>query len=250
VTRTCATGLIKLVDVKAWIAVVVLSLSGACSTPGWDGRVESWGTMRAVMRDGDTRARISVAEVTRVPGTIGVGALEGLQGEIAVFDGVPWIARVEGDHVEFGRGTRSGDQATLLALAVVRRWKTIPIDKDLAAADVDALLATAQRDFGLGQRPWPFVIEGELFDVEAHVLHGQCPEAGAVAPGHEPFRRSFASVRGRLVGFYAPNSVGELVHHGQMTHVHVIVEEPDVYVGHVDSASVRGGAWLRVPAVD
>ncbi len=235
---------------KALFAAIVIASFGACRTPGWDGRVESWGTMHAVMRDSDTRARVSVAGVTRVPGTIGVGALAGLQGEIAVFDGVPWIARVEGDDVEYGRGARGGDQATLLAIAVVRRWKTIPIDKDLAAADIDALLATAQRDFGLGQRPWPFVIEGDLFDVEAHVLHGRCPEAGAVDPGHEPFRKSFAGVRARLVGFYAPNLVGDLVHHGQSTHVHVIVEQPEAFVGHVDSAGVRGGAWLRVPAVD
>lgn len=206
--------------------------------------------MRAVMHDGETQGRVSVAQVTRTPGTVGVGALEGLQGEIAVVDGVPWIARVEGDRVESERGVRGGDQATLLAVAVVRRWKTIPIDKDLAAGDLDAVLAAAQHDLGLGERPWPFLIEGDLFDVEAHVLRGKCPEAGKVDPEHEPIRRSFAEVRARLVGFYAPGAVGDLVHQGQSMHVHVVVEEPEVFVGHVDSTGVRAGAWLRVPAVD
>jgi hypothetical protein len=240
----------KLVGVKAILAAAVLLSLRACSAPGWDGRVESWGTMSAVMRDGQTQARVSVLDVTRSPGTVGIGALAGLQGEIAVVDGVTWIARVDGDHIECSRGTRSGDSATLLAISEVRRWKTIAIDRDLAAADLDAFLVQAQRDLGLGQRPWPFVIEGDLFDVQAHVLNGQCPFAGPVDPEHEPIRRSFAQVHARLVGFYAPNAVGELVHHGQSTHVHVIVEEPEAFVGHVDTAGVRGGAWLLVPAVD
>jgi alpha-acetolactate decarboxylase len=206
--------------------------------------------MRDVMMDGHTQARVSLVDVARMSGTVGIGALEGLQGEIAIVDGVPWVARVEGDKLECTRGARSGDRATLLAISRVDRWKTIAIDRDLSPAELDALLASTQRDLGLGQRPWPFLVEGDLADVQAHVLNGQCPYAGAVEAEHEPIRRTFESVRARLVGFYAPNSVGELVHHGQSTHMHVIVEEPEVFVGHVDSASVRGGAWLRVPAVD
>jgi alpha-acetolactate decarboxylase len=236
--------------VKAIVAAVVLLFLGACSVPGWNGQIEAWGSMRDVMMDGHTQARVSVVDAGRMSGTVGIGALEGLQGEIAIVDGVPWISRVDGDHLECARGARNGDRATLLAISHVSRWKTIAIDRDLSPAELDALLASTQRDLGLGQRPWPFVIEGDLFDVGAHVLRGQCPYAGPVDPEHEPIRRSFAEVRARLVGFYAPNSVGELVHHGQATHVHVIVEQPEVFVGHVDSVSVRGGAWLRVPAVD
>ncbi len=234
-----------------FIALVALSLLfSACSAPSWNGQIEAWGSMREVMMGGKTQARVSVVDAGRMSGTVGIGALEGLQGEIAIVDGVPWIARVDGDHLECTRGARNGDQATLLAISHVNRWKTLAIDRDLSPAELDAFLASTQRDLGLGQRPWPFIIQGELADVQAHVLRGQCPYAGAVDAEHEPIRRTFSEVRARLVGFYAPNSVGELVHHGQSTHMHVIVEEPEVFVGHVDSVSVRGGAWLLVPAVD
>lgn len=222
----------------------------SCAAPTWNGRVESWGTMREVMAEGQTQARVSLGDVPHTPGVVGIGTLTGLQGEIAIVDGVPWIARVDGDRVESARGEHSGDHATLLAIADVRRWKTIAIDRDLAAADLDSFLSSSARDLGLGQRPWPFVIQGDLAGVEAHVLRGKCPYAGPVDAEHAPIRRTFALVRGRLIGFYAPDAVGELVHHGQSTHMHVLVEDPDVFVGHVDTAGVRAGAWLLVPAVD
>ena len=235
---------------KPILAVALLLFVSACSARGWDGRIETWGTMRAVMRDGATEGRVSLVDATRPAGTVGIGALEGLMGEIAAVDGVCWIARVDGDELASERGARAGDRATLLATSTVHRWRTIALDRDVAAGELDALLSAAARDAGLGGRPWPFVIEGDFTHVAAHVLRGACPSAGIVDPQHEPIRRSFARVRGRLIGFFAPDSAGELVHHGQSSHVHLLVEEPDVFVGHVDAAGVAGGALLRVPAVE
>jgi alpha-acetolactate decarboxylase len=205
--------------------------------------------MREVMAEGATQARVSLVDSTRAPGTVGIGALAGLTGEIAIVDGQSWIARVDGDSLRCERGAKATDSATLLAIARVPRWWTIPIDQDVAATDLDALLARTARERGLGQRAWPFMIEGELVGVEAHVLRGKCPFAGPVDAQHEPIRRSFERVRGRLVGFYAPDSAGELVHHGQASHVHVIVEQPALFIGHVDAAGVSAGAFLRVPAM-
>ncbi len=233
---------------KLCAASVILLLATACGAPTWNGRVETWGTMREVMRDGATGGRVALGEVTRSSGAVGIGALEELTGEIALVNGTWWIARVDGDRLECAQGMRRGDSATLLAVADVPRWWTVPIDRDIAAADLDALLARTARDMGLWQTAWPFVIEGNLVGVEAHVLRGQCPFAGAVEPEHEPIRRTFASVRGRVVGFYAPNAAGELVHHGQASHVHVIIEAPELFVGHVDAAGVAAGALLLVPA--
>jgi alpha-acetolactate decarboxylase len=233
---------------KLSAASVILLLATACGTSTWNGRVETWGTMREVMRDGKTDARVSLGDVTSSSGAIGIGALEGLTGEIALVDGTWWIARVDGDRLECSKGVRRGDSATLLAVADVPRWWTVPIDHDVAAADFDALLARTARDMGLWQPAWPFVVEGELVGVEAHVLRGECPFAGEVSAEHEPIRRSFANVRGRLVGFHAPGSGGELVHHGQASHVHVILEQPEPFVGHVDAVGVAAGALLLVPA--
>lgn len=173
---------------RATIVVGVLFAAGACATGST--RVESWGTMREVMRDGRTEARVALRDVLGPPGLVGVGALAGLTGEIAIVDGVAWVARLEPE-LRCGRGARPDDRATLLAVADVPEWTTTTIDRDLSAMEFEALLAERAAAPVLAARDvWPFVVEGELLDVASHVLNGECPFAGAVDPAHEPVRRS------------------------------------------------------------
>lgn len=224
---------------------VLAALLAACATATWDGSVASWGTMREVMRDGRTEGRVELDAALR-PASVGLGALEGLSGEIAVLGGEVWVARVADGRLECARGVRSGERATLLALSEVSDWEEVRVERDLAPDELVELLASLETRSRAGA-PWPFVVEGELLGVEAHVLNGACPFAGEVEPGHEPLRRSLDRAAGKLVGFHAPGSAGVLVHHGQAIHAHVLLESPDVYVGHVDRAGVGAGARVLVP---
>jgi hypothetical protein len=228
------------------LAAIALWLA-ACGSARWDGRVASWGTMREVMRDGRTEGRVALDAVIR-PASVGLGALEGLSGEIAVLGGEAWVARVVDGRLECARGTRAGERATLLALGEVDVWDEVRIERDLAPEELVELLASLEAEGRTpAGAPWPFVVEGGLVGVEAHVLNGACPFAGEVEPGHEPLRRSLDRAAGKLVGFHAPGSAGVLVHHGQAIHAHVLLETPEVYVGHVDRAGVLAGARVLVP---
>lgn len=204
--------------------------------------------MREVMHDGKTWGRVALTDVLGSKATVGIGALEGLRGEIAIVDGVAWVARVEGGQLICTREARASDRATLLALSDVEEWQAIRLDEGALPGELEPLLARVAEQTGLGcDEPWPFVIEGELVAVESHVLNGKCPFAGTVEQAYEPLRRSIASQRGRLIGFYAPSASGTLVHHGQTTHVHIVLDEPNIYVGHVDRTGVGAGATLLVP---
>jgi alpha-acetolactate decarboxylase len=235
-----------LAAVTAFLAMVALA---GCSTARWNGRVATWGSMRDVMRDGRTEGRVALGEAVTSPNAVGLGALEGLRGEIAVLDGVVWICRVDDGGSACRRGAKPGEQATLLALSDVPAWDSIAVDEDLIPEAIAPFLADVARRTGLGDRePWPFVVEGEFVDVESHVLNGECPFAGPVAPEHEPSRKVRGAVRGTLVGYFAPAAVGTLVHHGEAIHVDLLLRSPEVYVGHVDRVTVRAGARLLVPA--
>jgi len=228
------------------IAGLLLAALAACrsSEPG----MRSWGSMREVMAEGKTHGRVEIAGVLDSPGIVGIGALEGLRGEIAILDGVAWVARVDAQ-LSCARGARPQERATLLAISDVDEWSEVELESAASQSEFELQLEQLGRRSDLAKRgAWPFVVEGELLAVETHVLNGQCPFAAAVDAGHEPIRRSFASVRAKLIGFYAPSSGGELVHHGQVTHAHLLVETPEVYVGHVDSVSFTAGACLRIPA--
>src|SRR6185436_15409534 len=67
-----------------------------CAKPTWDGRVENWGEMRPVMREGQTEARVQLSEVVKRPHAYAVGAVESLDGEIVIEDGKCWLARKKG----------------------------------------------------------------------------------------------------------------------------------------------------------
>lgn len=67
-------------------------------------RVETVGAMRDVMQKGDLSARISLDALAGLPHLYALGPLEGLKGEITIFDGVPSIATVEAGEMRVTSG--------------------------------------------------------------------------------------------------------------------------------------------------
>ena len=103
--------------------------------------------------------------------------------------------------------------------------------------------------------PFPFVIVGNLHDVEMHVIRGACPVRSKrneikLQKYHQPFETTFPSITGTLVGIYAKNAAGNLTHPDKSTHTHVVfkfVDDGPELTGHVDSVAVAEGAVLRLP---
>lgn len=230
---------------------IVAALCGLCACRSHVDaeHIRTWGSMREVMREGKVQGRVQLASVLTSEHVVGIGALAGLRGEIAIVDGVAWVARIDAGKLTCSSGARSEDAATLLAVDDVAAWTEMALDADTSAAEFEALLARlAERSDLRERRAWPFVVEGEFTSVDAHVLNGQCPFAGEVDLDHKPVRRSFERVQGTLVGFFAPNSEGDLVHHGQATHMHLVHSGAEPFVGHVDRADLVAGVRLRIPA--
>ncbi len=212
--------------------------------------VEQFGGMRAVLREGKSEPRIALTRALSKPHAFGVGALAGLSGEVTILDGQAVVSRVR-DGVLRSGPPEPDDQATLLTLTSVARWRTAPLDH--AAADAE--LEQAVRDIAAASgidvaQPFPFVIEGDLSALDVHVINGECPMAGGGESGPTaPWRlRLGAPAKARLVGIYANGREGEMTHHGSSAHMHVLIErDGHVITGHVESARVDAGAAVRVP---
>ena len=219
----------------------------------WDGEVQRWGTLREVLRLGETEARVDLTVAADRAHAYGIGALEGVEGEVLVHDGVVWISRVEGDACRTRRLTQPAtERATLLALAHVPRWTSVPVERAVPADEVDAFVAAEARRLGLDlDRPFPLVVEGPLSGLALHVLNGACPFAQPLAPDdpRAPLRRKQERARGLLVGFYSQGAPGELTHHGSATHLHVLLHGDEPLMGHVDAVGLQPGAVLRLPRV-
>jgi alpha-acetolactate decarboxylase len=241
----------------AALALGALALAAGCySTPPqpqpWKGRIDVYGTMHAVMLEGKTEGRVELAPLQADARLVGIGALEGLAGEVVLLDGVAWCTRSgELGTLETHAGAEKGAKATLLATARVSQWFALPVAAELPFSGIEAFVAQAAREHGLAHtETFPFLIEGSFHDVRAHVLHGSCPYMGKSPPGTEPVRRVLPLAKGRLVGFYTELAPGTLTHMGEKTHVHLLVKEGESIVAHVDELRIDAGAVLKLPLVE
>ncbi len=209
--------------------------------------VQYWGGMRDVLRNGNTQGRVKLADVVG-PGTIAVGALEGLGAEITIIDGETQLAEVNFSDLSKGLRVRShtaDDKATLLVLADVPHWTEQTLDP---ASDISALEA-AIRSLALAQgldvtQPFPFRIEGIATELHLHVLNHSCPIANPEGPA--PWRFEGTGIPVTLVGFLAHDAAGVLTHHGQSSHIHAVLKGREVS-GHVDAIQFDRPTRLYLP---
>lgn len=234
-----------------WTLLLGLLLVSCAADPPaatW-GEFERWGTLREALREGKVEARVEVSDVA-APGVWGVGALEGLRGEITVADGEVWVTE-GGAAPETRRGADLAAPATVLFTGRVAGWWEVAVEHDVAAADLDAFVAARARTVGLDpDDTFPFVVEGSLRDLRLHVIAGACP-VRARALGQEPdppaYEARFQVTPGRLVGIYAPQGAGVVCHHGSRSHVHALLEQPGAWTGHVESVGLKAGSRLLLP---
>jgi hypothetical protein len=196
--------------------------------------------MREVLREGDDRGRIGVIEASG-PDTIAVGALAGLEGEITVVDGAPMVAIGATGEI---RPARPGDRAALLVAADVPTWRSIPLQgpvEDLAALEDAVAEALVRAGFDL-EEPVPIRVRGYATEIACHVIAGACPIARPDGP--PPRRLEQQGITVELVGVYARGRAGELTHHTNRTHLHVVAPGT---MGHLDAVALSD-AVLLVPS--
>lgn len=233
------------------LAFLLLGCAPACRAPqaaAWDGELASWGTMRAVLRDGDDRARVALVDLAR-DDIHALGALAGLAGEITIVDGEVWITRGHPERPTTTRGPAGDAAATLLFACEVRAWREIPVEQDVPAAELDAFIERCAARAGLDPtRPFPFQVEGRLTELALHVVADECPlRARARGAPTDAFELRTDALDGRLFGIFAPDSAGVVCHAGARNHVHALLETPAVLTGHVESCGLAAGSVLRLP---
>jgi alpha-acetolactate decarboxylase len=223
-------------------------------SPGWDGNVQQWGTLRDVMHGKVMDGQVRLSDATDKPHTFGIGAPDKLQGEILIADSVAWLAKIKDDNQIVTQRSSPEDSAVLLAVAQVPLWSDVAVDQDVSADDFDDFIKSTMLQAGLDKlETVPFMIEGQFSSLNLHVLNGQCPfavvkvDVGGAGPPH---RTTLNDVEGLLVGFYAENGAGRITHHSTSTHVHALVENGDDQAsGHVDAVALKAGSVIRVPVL-
>jgi alpha-acetolactate decarboxylase len=245
--------------VTALIGQLVLSIAVLFGpTPAADAaELVQYGTMHEAIGQQQSEGRVVLAELLERPHFFGVGALEGLQGEITAYDGKIVITTVGADGKwQAGPDAPTDEQATLLVGAYADTWSEVSLHNDVPAANFDALVSTIAENAVPGlEQPFMFTIEGDFENVRLHVINGACPlhsrmHKVELPEESRPFEGEIDAVSGRIVGVFAKDAVGRLTHPATSTHTHILFDDPatgKTITGHIERLDIVKGATLRLP---
>ncbi|MHC5111565.1 MAG: hypothetical protein ACYTHJ_16995 [Planctomycetota bacterium] len=234
--------MLRMIWLGSWLSI---ALGCSAARTGWDQSVQSWGTIREVLADQQSQARVLLADAVADSSTFGVGALQGLSGEVTIYQGRVWLAQGKEGEVVTRYADGRDDHATLLVVAQVSAWQDFVLEDELSGADLEQRIHELAAASGIDvDRPFPFLLIGNLA-ADVHVINGGCPR---VDPSADPFRSRLEAEEVMAVGFFADQSEGVLTHHGSRVHIHALVAGEKPETGHVDLLTTRAGAILRLPA--
>jgi len=209
------------------------------------------GALREIMHMGRTERRVDLAALVGQKGIFGLGALEGLGGEVTLWDGQLWLSTPDGHGgAVAGQHTATTAGATLLVTSVVTAWQERPVTEAVSFAELDAFIEREARAAGVNvKEAFPFRIEGAPTRLDWHVIDGS--KIPKDAHGHEAHMRtavrgSLAGTPVQILGFYSPKHHAIFTHHDTNTHAHVISDAPMV-TGHIDHVDIAEGARLYLP---
>ena len=229
--------------------------------------LKHYGHFKKMMHMKKTDGVVDLKQAISQPHSYGVGAPAHGTGEITIVDGKLWL-----DYGIDGLGnakheTMKGEQAVLLVTVEVAKWQDIILPEDMSTVHLHEFILAQAGSNGLDvKEPFPFLLEGQYFDLDWHVLNGLKPKGAHNGPlakikrwfmgligragGHKGvFKKTKehqANNAGKVVGFYSAASQGVYTHPGESWHLHLVIEK-EGKAGHIDGFSVRKGTVLKLP---
>jgi hypothetical protein len=214
--------------------------------------------MHETLAKGKHQARVRLADLLAAEHFYGVGAIEGLRGEITILDSAAFATAAASED-GLDSLDASTQAATLLVGQSVPRWTDIALQDAVTPEGFDDVIRDSAVGRGLDPvQPFMFLVEGDLIDVRLHVIDGACPVHARMQkletpPDRHPYELNATRLRGTVVGVYAPDAVGKLTHPDTSTHAHLIFTDPKTgkrVTGHLERAGISGGATVKVPSAN
>lgn len=235
-------------------AALALGVLAACDVPPparFDGQFEVHGALRAMFHQGQTGKVVALDSFVPDPDMFAVGALADLAGEITIADGQVYLSYPDGDSARTEVASHSDAGAALLVASHVSGWIETATRREVTLAQLEDEIAELAAAEGLAPEVrFPFVLEGEVENLQWHVIDGARLQGGGTS--HADHLAAAVQLErerspAKLIGFYSTRDQGVFTHMGSRIHVHCVLEGP-VASGHVDDVVVPSGTTVRLPA--
>lgn len=211
--------------------------------------VKNAGSRLKIINEGDFSTTISLDTLTEISDLFAIGPIEGLKGEITVYNGEISVATIDNNKAKF-TSTASGVNAIFMVYGSSLKWKEITIEKTLSGIDeIENLIKKQLLANGLTtENPFPFRIEGNVSYIDYHIIYKKDNAPHNIIE-HQKAKQKFRidNEAVKIVGFWA-DSLGEEVytHPGHRTHIHFLQKNKNLS-GHIDNIQIKKGAILYLP---
>ena len=231
-------------------AVAALAIASSCRSTATGGpeipRVDHLGSITEMLESGSTEGKFALAPLLGLKHLYAIGPLDGMRGELLVWDGTSFVARVAGDTVAIT--TERDVKALFLVWSSVREWREVKVpDEARPLSAFEPWLGQAASRLGLpDDRPFAFRVVGAVERAELHVLD-HAPGAPLTTASHEAAKKPF-SVRQapvQMLGFHSRNARGIYTPRDSNVHVHLRTTVGST-MGHVTDFTLAPGAIVEI----
>lgn len=250
-----ATGLAA----TAIAALLIITAYTAIAGTKREEMVEYIGAQRDIFTSGKASGVVSLEDLATRRGLYAMGPVEGLDGEITIFDSKPYITKVRGREFIMDNTLKHG--AFFLVWTEQAAWKDVPVPASVRGyADLQRFVREQAQAAGIDTgRPFPFLLAGAPVEIKWHI---NVDRTGGKPITKELFSRSkehfvMRSEPVDIVGFYSESHAGVFLSQyapsvkegsGMRNAIHVhLVSRSGKAAGHIDDLTLGEGMVLRLP---
>jgi acetolactate decarboxylase len=214
------------------------------------GEVRWLGAMRKVMREGDLTGVVDLRALADRSHLYAVGPLEGLRGEVTIWDGKPSLATLKNGKVAIGKEFQG--KACFLVFAQVSRWREFDLPANLNKPEaLEGHIRQVAHMAGVNtEQPIPFLVCGTAAQATLHIVN-KTDNAPHTPKDHDKIKVPFdlEDQEVKVIGFYSEKHAGIFTHHDSNVHVHVLTVDGKLS-GHLDRLVPGKKMRLSLPQVE
>ena len=224
-----------------------------------EGLIEYIGAQKDIFKTGKAASVISLESLAGQKGLYAVGPIDGLDGEITIFDSKPYITQVRGSDFVMDNTFKHG--AFFLVWTEQTKWQDIPVPLTVRGyVDLQKFVkAQAQAAAIDVTKPFPFLLAGTPVEIKWHInvdrTEGKPITNELFMKSKEPFVTKNEPVD--IIGFYAEHHAGVFLPSsnpafmegtGVQNAIHIhLVSKTGKAAGHIDNITLAEGMVLRLP---
>jgi acetolactate decarboxylase len=252
------SGVLRKTFISALCFAVAASVAVALNASK-EGLVEYIGAQKDIFATGKADSVISLETLAGQRGLYAMGPIDGLDGEITIFDSKPYITQVRGTDYVMDNTLKHG--AFFLVWTNQLIWSDVPVPATVKGyVDLQKFVKTEAQAAGIDvSKPFPFLLVGTPAEIKWHInvdrTEGKPITNELFVKSKAPFITKNEPVD--IIGFYSESHSGIFLSQyapaikegsGMKNAIHIhLVSRTSKASGHIDDLTLGSDMTLRLP---